>query len=97
MCLVPLSEGSSIDLDNCRSGEGVCSDEFVVGRMESDDNDTDFASDTLRAPGEVARVETESAVLLVAASCANKMDALVADTGIGWLTTFFKGSVETLN
>lgn len=45
VCLVPLSEWSSVDLDNGRFGEGVCSDELVVGRMEGDTDDTDFAGD----------------------------------------------------
>ena len=50
MCLIPLSERSSIDVDDGRFGEGVGSDEFVVGRMESDDNYTDLAGNTLRGP-----------------------------------------------
>jgi len=29
--LVPLSEGSSVDLDDGGFGEGVCADEFIVG------------------------------------------------------------------
>jgi len=31
--LVPLSEGSGINLDNGALGEGVCSDKLVVGRV----------------------------------------------------------------
>jgi hypothetical protein len=50
MCLIPLSERSSIDLDDGGFGEGVGSDEFVVGRMECDDDDTDLAGDTLGGP-----------------------------------------------
>ena len=50
VCLIPLSERSSIDVDDGGFGEGVGSDEFVVGRMESDDNYTDLAGNTLRGP-----------------------------------------------
>jgi hypothetical protein len=45
VCLVPLSEWSSVDLDNGGFGEGICSDELIVGRMERDTDDTDFAGD----------------------------------------------------
>lgn len=48
--LIPLSERGSIDVDDGRLGEGVGSDEFVVGRMESNDNYTDLAGNTLRGP-----------------------------------------------
>lgn len=45
VCLVPLSERRSVDLDNGGFGECVCSDKLVVGRMEGDTDDTDFAGD----------------------------------------------------
>jgi hypothetical protein len=54
MCFVPLSEWGSINLNDGGSGEGIGADEFVIGRMESDNDDTDFSSDTLRTPGEIA-------------------------------------------
>lgn len=46
MCFIPLSEGSGINLNDGGFGEGICADEFVVGRMECDDNDTDFSSNS---------------------------------------------------
>lgn len=61
--------------------------------MVGDGNDTDFASDSFGSPGEVAGVETEGAILLVATSDADEMDSLVSNTGVGWLTTLLKGSV----
>lgn len=94
MSFVPLSEGSSVDLDDGRFGESVGTDEFVVGGMVGNDNDTDFASDTLRAPGEVAGVDTESTVFCVSPSSTDKMDALRADPGVRGLTTFLEGSVN---
>jgi len=48
--LVPLSEWGGIDLDDSGLGEGVCSDEFVVGWMVGHNNDTDLAGDSLRCP-----------------------------------------------
>jgi len=50
VCLIPLTERSGIDLDNGGSGEGVGSDQFVVGGVESDDDHTDLAGNTLRSP-----------------------------------------------
>lgn len=58
--------------------------------MEGYANDTDFSRDPLRAPGEIAGVETEGAVFLVSAAGTDEMDTFGADTGVGWLTTFFK-------
>ena len=95
VCLVPLPEGGSIDLDDSCLGEGIGTHEFVVGRMEGDADDTDFARDALTAPGEVARVQAQSTELAVATARAYEMDALAADTGVGRLATFLEGSVFT--
>ena len=97
MCFVPLSERGCVDLDNGGFGEGICSDEFVVGWMVRDDNDADFASDAFRAPGEVAGFESETTEFAIAASCADEMDALRTNTGVGWLTALFKGSEEKIS
>jgi hypothetical protein len=79
-------------LHNGGFGEGVGADELVVGRVESYDDDAHFAGDALAAPGEVAAVETEGAVFGVAAAGTDEMDAFVADTGVGWLTSLLEGS-----
>lgn len=55
MSLVPSSERSSVDLDNGRFCEGICTDELVVGGMERDDDNTDFSGDAFRTPGKVSR------------------------------------------
>ena len=94
MCLEPLSEGCSVHLDNGRFREGVRADEFVVGRMVGHVDDADLAAHTFRAPGEVAGVEAEGAVLVVAAPDADDVDSFGADTGVGWLTAFLEGSVH---
>jgi hypothetical protein len=84
--LVPLTEGGGINLDNGGLGQGVGTDQLVVGRVVGDNDDTGLAGDTLRGPGEVARVETQGTELLVATAGADGVDALGADTGVGLLT-----------
>lgn len=54
--------------------------------MVDDADDTGLAGDGLGAPREVAGVEAESAELAVAATGADQMDTLGADTGVGWLS-----------
>jgi hypothetical protein len=89
--LVPLSEGSSIDLENGGLGQGVGTDQLVVGRVVGDDDDAGLAGHALGSPGEVAGVETEGTELLVTATGADKVDALVANTGVGGLTALLEG------
>jgi hypothetical protein len=93
VCLVPLSEGGGVDLDDGRPGEGVGTDEFVVGRVEGDDDHADLTGDTLRSPGEVAGVETETTVLGVSTAGADKVNSLGANTSVGWLTALLESSV----
>lgn len=50
MGLEPLSERSSVDLDDGGLGEGVRADEFVVGRVVGDSNYTSLLGDALRSP-----------------------------------------------
>jgi hypothetical protein len=96
VCLVPLSEWRSVDLDNGALGQGVGSDEFVVGGMEGDTDDTGLAGDGFGAPCEVAGVETECTEFAVTATGADEMDALGTDTGVRWLTTLLESSVAML-
>lgn len=93
MGLIPGSERRGIDLHDSRLGERIRSDEFVVGRMERNDNDTGLAGDSLAAPAEIACVQSETSELSVAAAGSYEMDSLRADTGVGWLSSFFKGSL----
>ena len=50
MGLVPLSERSSIDLDDGGAGQGVGTDKLVVGGVVDDTDDTGLLGDALRAP-----------------------------------------------
>ena len=83
--LVPLAEGSGVDLDDGGLGQGVGADQLVVGRVVGDDDDTGLAGAALGGPGEVAAVQAQGAVLVVAAAGADDVDALGADTGVGGL------------
>lgn len=65
--------------------------------MEDDTDDTTFARDALATPSEVAGIEAESAELAVAATGADEVDALGADTGVGRLAAFLEGSVISLS
>lgn len=91
--LVPLAEGSGVDLDDGAARQGVGADELVVGRVVGDGDDTRLARAALGAPGEVARVEAEGAVLVVAAASANGVDTLGANTGIGALATSLESAL----
>lgn len=91
--LVPLSEGSGVDLDDGALGQGVGSDEFVVRRVEGDGDDTGLAGAALGAPGEVARVETQGTVLVVAAAGADGVDTLGTNTGVGTLAASFESAL----
>jgi hypothetical protein len=88
--LVPLSEGGGIDLDDGGAGEGVGADKFVVGGVVDDTDHTGLLGDALRAPCEVAGVETQSTELAVAATGADKMNTLSTNTSIGWLAALLE-------
>lgn len=97
MSLEPLSEGGGIDLDDGGLGEGVRADKLVVGGVVDDTNHTDLLGDALRSPREVAGVETECAELAVAATGADKMDTLCADTCSGGLATLLESPKAMLD
>lgn len=85
--LVPLTEGGGINLDDGGLGQGVGSDQLVVGRVVGDDDDTGLAGNTLGSPGKVTGVETQGTVLVVAATGADGVDSLVTDSRVGLLST----------
>lgn len=97
MGLVPLSERRSVDLDDGRACEGVGADELVVGRVVDDTDDTGLLGDALRAPGEVAGLETQSTELAVATAGADKMNTLCANTGVGRLAALLESPEAMLD
>jgi hypothetical protein len=91
--LVPLTEGSGVDLNDGGLGQGVGADKLVVGRVVGDGDDTGLAGAALGAPGEVTGVETQGAVLVVSAAGSDGVDTLGADTGVGTLATGFESAL----
>jgi hypothetical protein len=77
-----LTERGGVDLDDGGAGQGVGTDELVVGRVVGDDNDSGLAGAALGGPGKVASLETEGTVLVVTATGADGVDSLGADTGV---------------
>jgi len=91
--LVPLSERSSVDLNDGALDEGVRADEFVVGGVVNNTDQPRFSRYALRAPCKVAGVEAEGAVLEVSTANANSVDTLRAKLGAGSLTAEFELSL----
>jgi hypothetical protein len=91
--LVPLTEGSGVDLHHSRLGQGVGAHKFVVRRVIGHHDDTGLACAALRGPSEVAAVETECSVLVVTAAGANLVDTLGADTGVRRLAASLESSL----
>lgn len=91
--LVPLSEGSGVDLDDGAAGQGVCADQLVVGGVVGDSNDTGLAGAALGGPGEVAGVETQGTVLVVTATGADGVNSLGADLGVGTLAASLESAL----
>lgn len=58
----------------CGIFAGIRTDKLVVRRVVGDSNDTGLLADTLRTPGEVAGLETESTELAVATTSADSVD-----------------------
>ncbi len=54
--------------------------------MVGDDDYTGLAGDTLRGPGKVTGVETQGAILVVAAAGSDGVDSLGADSRVGLLS-----------
>lgn len=88
--LVPLSEGSGINLNDGGLGQGVGADQFVVGGVVGHNDDTGLAGDALGTPREVARLETEGTELAVTTTGADQVDSLSTNTGVGRLATLLE-------
>jgi hypothetical protein len=95
--LIPLSERSGVNLDDGGASEGVRADEFVVRGVIDDTDDTGLLGNALRSPREVAGVETQSTELAVAATSADKVDTLSANTGIGRLAALLESPKAMLD
>jgi hypothetical protein len=82
-----LTERSSIDLDDGTLDKSVCTNQFVVGGIVSDGQDTGLAGDALGTPGKVTGFETESTTLKVATTNTDQVNTLGTQLGVGGLAT----------
>mmetsp|Transcript_30906 Transcript_30906/g.68441 ORF Transcript_30906/g.68441 Transcript_30906/m.68441 type:complete len:229 (+) Transcript_30906:164-850(+) len=71
VCLVPLLEGSSINLDDGVLHQSLGTDKLVVRGVVGHIQNADLAGDSLSAPGKVAVVKTQSPELVVATTHTN--------------------------
>lgn len=79
--LVPLTEGGGIDLDDGALHEGVRAHQLVVRGVVDDTEDPRLTGDSLRGPGVVAGLETQSAVLDAATTASDGVNPLGAELG----------------
>jgi hypothetical protein len=93
VAFVPLTERSSIDLDNSTLDEGVGADELVVGGIVDYADDTSLAGGVFGGPGKVAGLETECAVLEVSTTHTDSAYSLGTELGVCGLTTELKLSL----
>lgn len=85
--LVPLTEGSGIDLNNSGLGQGVGSNQLIVRRVVCNNCKSGLSGNTLGSPREVTGLNSQSSELLVATSGSDTVDTLGADLGVGGLST----------
>merc|ERR1719361_2494470 len=81
--LVPLSEGSSIDNNDGVLHQSLGPHQLVVGGVVDDINDPGLPGDSLTWPGEIALVQPQSPVLLVAAPHSQSVNPLGSHLGHG--------------
>merc|ERR1719270_170364 len=79
--LIPLTEGGGIDDDDGVLDEGLGPDQLVVASVVHNVDDPGLAGSGLGGPGEVASVEPERPVLLVATPGSEGVDPLGGELG----------------
>ena len=83
----PLTEGSSINLNNSRFNKSLSTNKFIVRSVINDINDTGLASDSFRTPRKVTEIKTKSTEFLVTSAYSYFMNSLNTKFGVGGLTT----------
>lgn len=90
---VPQTEGVGIDGDDGVLDDGLSSDELVVGGVVDNVENLALLGNGLGAPAEVASIDAEGSVLVVAASAANRPDARLTKLGHGRLAAHLELSL----
>lgn len=79
MAFIPLAEWCGIDDNDGILYQCLGTDQFVVGCVVNDIDDTGLACGTFRGPSEVAGIQTEGTVLGVATTSTDIMDTVDAN------------------
>jgi len=91
--VVPLTERSSVNLDDGSLDKGLGAHQLVVGSVVNNIQNTRLAGDGLSTPGVISVVETESALLDGSSTAADFVDALNSKTSVGSLTSHLELSL----
>lgn len=87
MRFIPLSKGGRVNFDNATLDKCIGTDQFVVGGVVDDSNDTSLLGNRLRRPGKVSSFQTESSKLQVSSTNTDRVDTLGSNLGISRLTS----------
>jgi hypothetical protein len=81
--IIPSLEGMGVYENNSPLDQSLGTDQFVVGGIVGNIQDTDLSRADLGTPGEVSRIQSQGAVLEVSSSSTDAVDASLTDTGVG--------------
>jgi len=90
VCLVPLLEWRSIDINDSALHKGVGADKFVVRCIVNNRDNPCLFRNGFRAPRKVAGFETESTEFEVTTTGTDGVNALRTELGVGGLATEFE-------
>jgi len=84
---VPLTEGSSINLNDGALNKSVGSDKLIVRCIVHDTDNPRLPCNVLRAPCKVATFQAEGTILQVSSADTDSVNTLSSELGVGGLTT----------
>ena len=84
---VKLLVWCSINLDNGILQQSLGTHQLIAGGIVDHIKDTHFLGAILRAPGKIAGIQAQSAVLVVATPAPHRADTLATKLGHGWRAT----------
>ena len=95
MVQVPLGEWSCVNLNNTVFNESFSSNEFVVGCVIDDVDNSGLSGDCFRSPVEVTFLESESSKLVVTSSDSDSSDSwlVIDELSVGYGSGFLESSL----
>mmetsp|Transcript_106863 Transcript_106863/g.297338 ORF Transcript_106863/g.297338 Transcript_106863/m.297338 type:complete len:205 (-) Transcript_106863:19-633(-) len=90
---VPCLEGMSINQDNRSLDQGLGTDQFVIGGVVRDVQDTDLAGADFGTPGKVSGIQAQGTVFDIATTAADLADPGFTNLGHGRRPAHFKLSL----